>query len=86
MRYLTLRETAERCRVSVGTARYWVKSGKLPLHQPGKYILVPESAVEQFLADGHTVQDPVEAVVAAWPSLTVEQVERLRALLPPVGA
>ena len=86
MRLLSVRETADRCRVSPFTVRRWVRVGKLPATKPGRNILIPESAVTEYLSAGQVseqspVDEYIESLVDSAPELTPEQVSKLRQIL-----
>jgi excisionase family DNA binding protein len=50
--FLTLKDVADRLKVSVKTVRRWVKSGQLRGIRAGKQWRVPESAIEEFVRKG----------------------------------
>ena len=47
--YLLADEVARKARTTVSTVRYWVKSGKLRGHRPGRRLLFHRSDVDAFL-------------------------------------
>jgi len=49
MSYLLLSEVAERARVSIDTARFWIRTGKLASVRPGRRRLVRRDVLEAFL-------------------------------------
>ncbi len=48
--FLLIPEVATIARVSVGTVRHWIATGKLPSVKPGRRVMVRPAALEQFLA------------------------------------
>lgn len=82
MRFLTVREAAERCRVSDRTIRLWAKDGRIPSVKPRKLVLIPEDALDAFLTGtSPSLEEYVAAVVEAAPELTTDQIMRLREIL-----
>lgn len=52
-RYLTTEEVADIARTAPSTVRYWRHLGKGPRAvKKGRRVLYPESAVEQWMAEG----------------------------------
>lgn len=47
--FLFVTEVAAIARVSVGTVRHWIATGKLPSVKPGRRVLVRFAALQQFL-------------------------------------
>lgn len=54
--YLTIPETAAAMRVSVGTVRHWLFTGRLQGYKPGKRVLVKQADLEA-LVDAHAVSE-----------------------------
>jgi excisionase family DNA binding protein len=48
--FLTVTETAQQCRTSVRTVRRWIAKGRLPVHRPGRRVLIAEADLAGFLA------------------------------------
>lgn len=61
--YLLLSEAAELARVSIDTARYWVRTGKLASVRPGRRRLVRRDVLEAFLERGSMVEQKTGAHV-----------------------
>jgi excisionase family DNA binding protein len=47
--FLLVPEVAVLARVSVGTVRHWIATGKLPSVKPGRRVMVRLAALQQFL-------------------------------------
>ena len=45
-------------RVSVGTVRYWIATGRLQSLKPGRRVMVRLSALQQFLTNGERAARP----------------------------
>ena len=58
---LLVPEVAALARVSVGTVRHWIATGKLPSLKPGRRVMVRLTALQQFLADAERRSDPESA-------------------------
>jgi len=48
---LLVPEVAALARVSIGTVRYWIATGRLPSLRPGRRVMVRLTALQQFLAN-----------------------------------
>lgn len=52
---LLVPEVAAFARVSIGTVRYWIATGRLPSLRPGRRVMVRLAALQQFLANAERV-------------------------------
>lgn len=52
---LLVPEVAAFARVSIGTVRYWIATGRLPSLKPGRRVMVRLAALQQFLANAERV-------------------------------
>lgn len=50
MRYYLITEAAEVARTSPNTVRYWLQTGKLRGHRPGRRVLIRSDVLERFLS------------------------------------
>lgn len=50
--FCTLDEVAEICRASLGSVRFWVRTGKLESVRPGRRRLVRRADLDRFLGGG----------------------------------
>lgn len=48
--FLLVTEIAAIARVSVGTVRHWIATGKLPSVKPGRRVMVRRSVFQRFLS------------------------------------
>ncbi|MFM2419640.1 MAG: Helix-turn-helix domain, partial [Pseudomonadota bacterium] len=51
--YLLLEEVCAISRSAPGTARHWIRTGRLPSIRPGRRRLVRRSDLERFLAEAN---------------------------------
>lgn len=81
MRLLTVKETARICRVTIYTVYRWIACGTLPASKPKGSWLIREDDLEAFLARppaGMAMEDYVRLIVDGAPTLTEDQLARLR--------
>lgn len=52
--YYFLPEVAAKCRVSVHTVRYWLKTGRLRRAKFGRRVMVPYRSLERLMAEGRS--------------------------------
>jgi excisionase family DNA binding protein len=84
--YISVREVCDRYGLSDKTVRRKIKAGELPAYRVGERIYKldagqVEAALLQPANHQADVAAAVERVLAAWPALTDEQLERIGALL-----
>jgi len=49
--YYFLPEVATKCRVSIHTVRYWLKTGRLRRAKFGRRVMVPYRSLERLMAE-----------------------------------
>jgi excisionase family DNA binding protein len=86
MRHLSVKDVAARTHRSPFTIYRWVASGLLPATKPAgtKSWIIREDDLDAFLAGkpvGWTVDEHVAAIVEGAPTLTPDQINRLRLIV-----
>jgi excisionase family DNA binding protein len=80
----SVRGFASKCNVSERHVRECISRGKIPSYRVGSTLRIPAEAVEMLRsgrADGDDLDAHVDAIVASWPALSDEQLDRIAALL-----
>lgn len=79
-RGLTVREVAESQGLTESATRRSVNQGLIPSYKVGGARRIPASYLEELQRCG-SLAAHVDALVASWPALSDEQMERIAALL-----
>ncbi len=70
--FLLLAEAADISRASISTVRWWIETGKLRAHRPGRRVLIERSALLAFLrgepgpVEAAAPTTAHEAIAASW--------------------